>query len=144
MRKHLIIAGIICVASIPPATAVTKCVALNTGTTCSASGSLYYSTNWSANCKTNGQSVTILGVAACSNTKGSSNGQTVAALGLSDNLDDNDYCWCRMISPAVSNWVYYGQLNSGSECATRCSDLCRGVAMQYQSFRSAIFSNLSD
>ena len=36
MRKHLIIAGIICAASIPPATAVTKCVALGSNTTCTA------------------------------------------------------------------------------------------------------------
>ncbi len=34
MKKHLIIVGIICAASIPPAYAVTKCVKLTSSTTC--------------------------------------------------------------------------------------------------------------
>ena len=144
MRKHLIIAGIICVASIPPATAVTKCVALDRYATCSNNSGLTGTTNWSATCKTsNGPSVPVLGIGVCSNREGS-DADTSAALNTSEDVTTHTHCWCRMTSPAVSNWVYYGQLNSGSECATRCSDLCRGVAMQYQSFRSAIFSNLSD
>ena len=98
MKKHLLIAGLICVATIPPAAAVTKCVKLTSSTTCSTYSGEHGQSNWSATCG----GVSIQGVAFCGSQNGGSQGATSTAVTISTTSDDNKYCWCRMISPAVS------------------------------------------
>ena len=140
MKKHLIIAGIICVASIPPAYAVTKCVKLTSSTTCSYVNPGTSVVDWTSNCTSSGTSVAISGISQCSSTSGSSIGQKATALEISGGTDDK-YCWCKMVSPAVSSWVFRGSMSScANDCATRCANLAALSA----SFRSALFSGLSD
>ena len=145
MRKHLIIAGIICAASIPPATAVTKCVALGSNTTCSNNSGLTGTTNWSATCKTsNGPSVPILGIGVCSNREGS-DADTSAALNTSEDVTTHTHCWCRMTSPAVSDWVFAYTFYNANDCAWQCAFYCAHSSLAASgAFRAAIFSNLSD
>ena len=61
MKKHLLIAGLICVATIPPASAVTKCVKLTSSTTCSGFSAGNSQSNWSTHC----DDILIQGVAFC-------------------------------------------------------------------------------
>lgn len=144
MKKHLIIAGIICAASIPPAAAVTKCVALNSiSTTCNV-GYSFARLDWSTTCKTNGIYVPIVGIAGCSSKNGGTIGTTSDSIPTSSTSDDNKYCWCKMVSPAVSRWVYYGSLSSAGNCAYNCSGSCVQYAIEKASFRSALFAILSD
>ena len=140
MKKHLLIAGLICVATIPPAMAVTKCVKLNSSTTCSSSSGAYRQSNWSATCG----GVSIQGVAFCGSQDGGSAGATTDAVTTSSTSDNNKYCWCKMVSPAVSRWVFnYASASAGS-CANSCATYCASDARSSASFRSALFSNLSD
>ena len=143
MKKHLIIAGIICAASIPPAYAVTKCVKLTSSTTCSYVGPESYVVDWTSNCTSSGTSVAISGTSQCSSTSGSSVGQKATALEISGGTDDK-YCWCKMVSPAVSSWVFIYSYTSADECAYDCAYNCANRTQYSSAFRSALFSGLSD
>lgn len=142
MKKHLIVAGIICAASIPPATAVTKCVKLSpTKTTCTANYSAFRGkSDWTANCTTSGTSVTVQGIGICSSTNGGSKGATADTLDISADAGKNEYCWCKIISPANSKWVYqwFGV------CPERCSLTCAGQLQSHATFRSALLGSFSD
>ena len=140
MKKHLIIAGIICAASIPPAAAVTKCVALNSSTTCTSSSGAYDQSNWSATCG----GIEIQGVSFCGSQAGGSTGKTSETVTTSSTSDDNRYCWCKMVSPAVSSWVFRNSGVSAGGCAISCANSCAGGARAISTFRSALFSGLSD
>ena len=140
MKKHLLIAGLLCVAIIPPAFAVTKCVKLTSSTTCSTYSGERGQSNWSATCG----GVSIQGVAFCGSQNGGSQGATSTAVTISTTSDDNKYCWCRMISPAVSRWVFNNASLSAYTCANDCAYNCAYYAQIPTSFRSALFSNLSD
>ena len=142
MKKHLLIAGLLCAAIIPPAFAVTKCVKLSSSTTCSFVEPGYNVVDWTSNCTTSGTSIAIRGISQCSSTSGSSIGQTATALEISGGTDDK-YCWCKMVSPAVSSWVYNNVLGT-SYCGYRCAYSCAYRAADNASFRSALFDNLSD
>ena len=121
MKKHLLIAGLLCAAIIPPAFAVTKCVKLSSSTTCSTYSGISGQSNWSATCG----GVSIQGVAFCGSQDGGSTGATTDAVTTSDN---NKYCWCKMVSPAVSSWVFYGDRESASNCARLCARICASYA----------------
>ena len=138
MKKHLIIAGIICAASIPPAYAVTKCVKLTPSTTCTSSSGTAGQPNWSATCG----GIEIQGVALCGSQSASSPGKTSETVNISSNSENNKHCWCKMVSPAVSSWVYRN-MASGS-CAYGCASSCADFAQGLSAFRSGLFSGLSD
>ena len=140
MKKNLLIAGLIGVATIPPATAVTKCVKLNSSTTCSTYSGEYGQSNWSATCG----GVSVQGVAFCGSQDGGSTGATTDAVTTSTTSDNNKYCWCKMVSPAVSSWVFRNVFGSASACARGCAYFCASCAADNASFRSAMFGSLSD
>ncbi len=138
MKKHLIIAGIICAASIPPVYAVTKCVKLTSSTTCTnASGS---GSNWSATCG----GIAIQGVAFCGYQDGGSEGKTSENVTASSTSNNNKYCWCKMVSPAVSSWVFLISVASAGACAISCAGSCANAAQGSSAFRTTLFSGLSD
>ncbi|HIS70740.1 MAG TPA: hypothetical protein IAD02_01995 [Candidatus Enterousia intestinigallinarum] len=140
MKKHLIIAGIICAASIPPAYAVTKCVKLTSSTTCTSSSGATGQSNWSATCG----GIEIQGVAFCGSQDGYSFGATSETVTTSSTSDDNKYCWCKMVSPAVSRWVFFNARTSAGICLNSCANGCAFIAQVDASFRSVLFSGLSD
>ena len=126
-----------------PVYAVTKCVKLTSSTTCSYVNPGTYVVDWTSNCTSSGTSVAISGISQCSSTSGSSVGQKATALKISGGTDDK-YCWCKMVSPAVSSWVFRSADGSASLCAYSCAYYCADYAAYIASFRSAMFSNLSD
>ena len=141
MKKHLIIAGIICAASIPPAYAVTKCVKLTPSTTCTSTSGALGQSNWSATCG----GIEIQGVGFCGSQKGGSAGAPTETVMISSTADDNIDCWCKMVSPAVSSWVFYNYPStSAGYCAFNCAYDCANAARYNASVRSALFSGLSD
>ena len=141
MKKHLIIAGIICVASIPPAYAVTKCVRLSSSTTCVRPYGSTGQSNWSATCG----GIEIQGVAFCGSQDGGSMGTTSETVTTSPASADNKNCWCKMVSPAVSSWVFSYSGSYAGSCATTCAYSCAtGAGQTNSAFRSALFSGLSD
>ena len=140
MKKHLIIAGIICAASIPPAYAVTKCVKLTSSTTCTSASGATNQSNWSATCG----GIEIQGVALCGSQDGGSIGATTETVTTSLTSDDNKYCWCKMVSPAVSSWVFNRSLPSAGGCAYACATHCARGAQGISAFQTPLFSGLSD
>ncbi len=112
----------ITIALCPPASAVTKCVKLSSSTTCSYVNPGTYVVDWTSNCTSSGTSVAISGISQCSSTSGSSVGQKATALKISGGTDDK-YCWCKMVSPAVSSWVFSTGDGSASGCAISCADI---------------------
>ena len=141
MKKHLLIAGLICMATIPPVSAVTKCVKLpSSSTTCThlTTSADDNQSNGTANC----DGVNFEFVGFCS-SQGGSTGTTAAFLPTSStNISNNIYCWCKMVSPAVSSWVFASDL-PGSSCYNGCPYHC-AYAINDASFRSGMFGSLSD
>ena len=144
ISKQFLIAGaMLCAITTTGAHAVTKCVALNSSTTCRSNDSLYQNhADWAATCTTNGVSTPISGIAICSSTKGGM-AATATELDISSTVDENMYCWCKMISPAVSRWVSGGG-SSASGCAEVCASFCAMAPQNYPIFKSMLLGSLSD
>ena len=141
MKKHLLIAGLICVATIPPASAVTKCVKQpSSSQVFSDVIGIVRQSDWFATY----DGVQIHGIGFCGSQYGVSVGQTTDTVKTSSSNDANKYCWCRMISPAVSQWVFYSEYESHRVCASDCAQYCAYYGLTFAAFRSALFSNLSD
>ncbi len=140
MKKHLIIAGIICAASIPPAYAVTKCVKLTSSTTCTSVSGAFGQSNWSATCG----GIEIQGVAFCGSQNGGSMGTKSEKVTTSSTSDDNKNCWCKMVSPAVSRWVFAYTHDSAGHCADGCSNNCGFISEESEPGRAGLYSGLSD
>ena len=144
MKLKIILAGaMLCAITTTGAHAVTKCVALNSSTTCTIDDYERH-TDWASTCTTYGVSTPVSGIGICSSTDGGSGYQTATELDTSNTPDDNKYCWCRMISPAVSRWGYIGPITSASSCAQYCAYYCAYHVQSYSGFRSALFGSLSD
>ncbi len=140
MKKYLLITGLMCMATILPAGAVVKCVKLTSSTTCtpgnSASGS-----NWSITCG----DIPIQGVAFCGSASGGTSGATRDSVPVFSSGDMNKYCWCRMISPAVSPWVYAGYSGTNTNsCVINCASQCVSRASYTSAFTQSLFGNLSN
>ena len=136
----------ITIALCPPATAVTKCVKLYPSNTQCTNVSGNNTLDWSATCTNGGSSIKITGVAGCSSQYGGTTGETRATISSSNNVNDNKYCWCKMTSPAVSQWVYfYFYMGpSATSCVERCASDCSEALKSNTNFINAMFNNLSD
>ena len=129
-----------------PAFAVQKCVALDASTTTCTSTQAYGNADWSTTCTTNGTSVPIKGIAMCSNQAADAQYGTSDAIktvsGTTDTTNVN--CWCKMVEPAVSSWVFLYANASAGGCAISCSASCAVRARSNSAFRSALFSAISN
>ena len=157
MKSKILIAGaMLCAITTTGAHAVTKCVALNSSTTCRSNDSLYQNhadwaatcttngvADWAATCTTNGVSTPISGIGICSSTQGSGF-QTATELDVSPTADENMHCWCKMTSPAVSRWVSGSTDGTASGCAQYCASFCVSNLKDFAGWRSALFGSLSD
>ena len=147
ISKLFLIAGaMLCAITTTGAHAVTKCVALNSSTTCTSSPTQYqYHTDWADTCTTNGVSTPISGIGICSSFYPTSQYDTrVTQLNTLSTVDENLNCWCRMISPAVSRWVFYLWFGSAGDCAWECARYCASSVQFVEDFRSAMLGSLSD
>ena len=108
-----------------PAMAVVKCVALNSNSTCEWIDPEDYQSDWGATC--NG--ISIRGIALCgheSSANGLSTGATTESVWKSSEPYQNRACWCKIVQPAVSKWVYAETNNAAGDCAHWCQDACAG------------------
>ncbi len=117
MKKLLITITTIYTIVLPPALGAYKCVYLDNDTRCSAKS--HTSSDWSATC----DEIEISGVAFC----GSDGGDIAGEVNASETSTDNKYCWCKMVSPAVSDWQFERQFSSASDCLTTCTTACSGI-----------------
>ena len=144
MKLKIILAGaIFCAMVAAPAHAVTKCVALNSSTTCTLSDPSVFQnkSNWELNCTTNGKTVSVKGVWICGANRGDSH---IAQAEITTSATDNKYCWCKMTSPAVSQWIYVDAKPSLDSCLSSCPISCASYTAWTPEFRNLLFSTLSD
>ncbi len=135
-----------------PATAVQQCIALGADYEC------YVSFNGPGEAITKGQcstadysldspygpnvNVTLIGL--CAVTDGGTQNTVQRLISTGTFYDNGSYdtygiakrnhCWCKMIQPMVSMWVYYGEIDAATggmdiyghsdTCAATCSDMC--------------------
>ena len=55
--------------------------------------------------------------------------------------NDRGYCWCRMMHPAYSRWVFYYS-SSASNCASYCASSCGRSAQNHAALRSGLFGSV--
>lgn len=146
MKRHLLIATIICAATTLPASAIIKNIAINEYLSC-AHVSPYGHADWVAECfqqTTDTPSLRVFGIAACSNQSGTGYSDTSDKITASYNIDDNIHCWCKMTVPAVSSWVYTSGLGDYGTCVENCNTSCGVAIRQNSNFRKNMFKSLSD
>lgn len=106
-------------------------------TSCTISGgSTAYTPYAEVSCKNADGTIPVRMLAMCSSTSGGSVGAYRSS--LSTNNVSNNYCWCRVIWPAVSYWVYVGYQGS---CTTNCAPVCGSVVANNTSVRQALFTH---
>ena len=156
MKNIVMLSAILAVVSVPAA-AVQKCVALGRGTTCEAPGGLSRpptgKADWSLTCTTNSTSVTVNGIGVCAGQVGNSTPldsltiSTCFSTGSCPASGDAVYCYCRMVSPALSQWVALQMaFASESTCLQNCASTCHQNLIDDRAVRTALFhtSTLSD
>lgn len=155
MRKHYFVmamAGVGIMLASPAGAAVMKCMKLSPN---SSYTSVYSSNTYKVDWTAASGGVPIVGVSACSSTAGSTVGQRASALTISSVADSNKYCWCKMVSPAVSSWVYPDICTdslcttpSGASCRQYCALFCGRTGYKAYdgalNFRIGLFGGLSD
>ena len=148
MKKLLILTAVGAMLA-APAIAVQKCVALNTESTECGSPDPYPYLNtpwWEAICTTNDKKLLIKGIGACSRLQEPT--YTLAypynTIPTVSNSSDttNVNCWCKMISPAVSRWVFAKTHTSVGDCAASCAFYCIDH-FRASEFRAAMFAEIS-
>ena len=125
-----------------PATAVQKCVALDSSgfyTECEAM-TTDSQIDVSAVCTTGDVDVLIKGVAICSN-KSSDSGSLSETMTIDE---ENVNCWYKVVSPAVSPYIFVYSFATDVECVQQCNKEAAGLLEGDDSFRGVLFSNLSD
>ena len=157
MKNIVMLSAILAVVSVPAA-AVQKCVALGSSTTCTAPGGLSRpptgKADWSLTCTTSGKSVAVSGIGVCSATRGTTS-SPVSSLTTSTCISSSScpasgdavYCYCRMVSPALSQWVALQMaFASESTCLQNCASTCYQHLIDDRTVRTALFSTstLSD
>lgn len=136
--KRILAVALIVACFVEPAVvyAATKCVPLGTGTNCRQAdlSTLSYSTDWSTSCSNsnnNNEEIDIYGIAACSSSSGTfgstssriSTGRTASDTDPTS-TNDNKYCWCRIIRPGVSDWMFLANYSTASSCHYQCAIAC--------------------
>ncbi len=115
--------------------AATMCVKLNAETPPMASTSVAFQSDWSV---TELDGLVIKGVAVCGDVPGEYSAitdiVTVAAA--------NQYCWCKIVVPSVSKWVFRADEVNATECAHYCGHHCATAVGRGAGFRQVIFSTL--
>ncbi len=147
MIKKLIVACVfMCMLQV--ATAVTQCVKLASNIDDYLYGtSVNSKIDWEIS-ETDG--TIIHGIGVCSNQTGNFSDVSVTlSVGMT-----NENCWCRMISPTVSSWVFLGNLASSyGGCSYMCGTSCAwymgadnslGYSLSnINTFRSAMFGSFA-
>lgn len=137
MKKLLLLtAGVTIMTA--PAMAVYKCLEVNDTTICGTLTTISNGTlDWLGHC-----GFTVYGIAGCSDQQGSTMGETASEITTSQ-YGENRYCWCKMVSPVVSEWTYRIDGSNSDSCLYSCARNCAN-ALQYEAFRTGLLSNLRD
>lgn len=126
--------------------AVTKCFDLKNITSACLVGAAAGRIDWWATCYMSGGSAYVYDIVNIDGISECVNSSTTFPQTQRPDLATQRYCWCKMIAPAVSNWVYRTSYSTAGDCAYGCAGACQaafGASFSSSSaFRNSIFSNL--
>ena len=148
MKNIVMLSAILAVVSVPAA-AVQKCVALGSGTTCAATGKHSRPPTGKADralpFTPSGTPVTV--EMGTTSSPVDSLTTSTCLTGQCPAEGNAKYCYCRMVSPALSQWVGL-QMGFASEstCLQNCASTCHQYLIDDRAVRTALFSTstLSD
>lgn len=82
---------------------------------------------------------TLSGIATCNSTAGSY-GVAYPQYNFEQGTT-GVHCWCRMLRPSRSAWVYNDKGGSASVCASNCANVCGYYVLNYVDFRGGVFGS---
>ena len=135
---------LICILYLSHANAVVQCIKLDPATVCTTSNDCYNVADCSVDCDI----TPVVLVGQCGSVSGTADVSTLDNVTISATATDNKYCWCKIVSPAVSKWVYRYEYSAASSCFQQCARGCRN-AMIFNSatdisFRTVALGPLTD
>ena len=83
---------------------------------------------------------TVYGISTCNSTTGN---QNIAYSGNNNDFNQGTSginCWCRMMLPVRSAWIYKYEFGSGSDCGSNCAEYCNSYTRNAQGFREAFYT----
>ncbi len=80
--------------------------------------------------------ITVKGKALCSEMPGV---KDQVNTGVADTVDSGLNCFCKMMAPATSYWVYLQGYETAASCESGCSNICGDHMATDRSFRSAVY-----
>ena len=83
----------------------------------------------------------ISGIAACYTNVGATQGM-VASNQTMTVSSTGSYCYCKMLRPVESPWVFSGSNDGSNYCATRCASYCASNAGSAVALRVGLFGNI--
>lgn len=139
---------ITCIALLVPfsnAHALFQCVKLSpTSGTCSEVAVNAKNIDATVNCS----GTQIVLTSLCGSSTGTADVTTNADVTIDSSTPaNNKHCWCKMISPATTKWVYRYAYPSNTSCAYYCSRGCANAFLYSMDndvqFRTAMYNNLT-
>ena len=82
----------------------------------------------------------VAGVSSCNEIPGTVN-SAAGYISASSN-DTGQYCWCEMVKPLISEWVFAYEYADDSTCASSCTAKCANVVETVSAFRTAMYGNI--
>lgn len=128
----LIVGALVAVVGVPAIAAAYKCVkplkynganGTDLNYNCSLAMPHYASMDWGVTCSNvGGVSVRMTGVGVMAYSGAHyPNGGTRSEIEFSTDVSEHLFCWCRMFTPAVSQWVCIGAAADAAACGKRCA-----------------------
>ena len=127
----LIVGALVAAVDVPAIAAAYKCVkpleynGYNSANyNCSLAMPHYASIDWGVTCSNvGGVSVRMTGVGVLAHSSAHyPNGAPRSEIEFSTDVSEQSSCWCRMFTPAVSQWVCIGVSASAADCGKRCAE----------------------
>ncbi|MBQ8255805.1 MAG: hypothetical protein IJY99_02460 [Alphaproteobacteria bacterium] len=143
-NKYFGVVFLFVIACTTNAMSLEQCVKLSpTSGTCTSVSSEYRDVDAIVNCS--GTQVTI--VSTCAMTTGTADVTALDDIVISSAAPaNNKYCWCKIVSPVTSKWVYRYMYSTNINCAYSCVRGCANAFLYAESqdvtFRTTAYSNL--
>ncbi|MFQ6729861.1 MAG: hypothetical protein ACLRFK_02295 [Alphaproteobacteria bacterium] len=127
MTKKIIISLFIIFASVA-SYAATKCIALSPSTICNDAygkdglNAEAGQSDWGSNCG----DIYVHGVALCGKNPNQATGWVTDSVSMDGDVSKNTACFCKIVQPVVSRWVFAENRTTAGDCAYWCQNACAG------------------
>ena len=84
----------------------------------------------------------VSGIGGCYSNVGATQGMVATDQTNISAYSSGTYCYCKMLRPIESAWVYSGSLNFNNDCATNCASYCASHAASAVALRRGLFGSV--